>query len=439
MTVTNQPSLVGPSQGDGSTKTFPFPYRFDSSTELVVISRNRDTLVETTKSINVDYTLSGSGPPYLSGATIVFVDAPGTDEDITRYRDTTLSQPTDIGSQVNLPGDSIEGVMDKCVMVLQEFKERMNRCVQITRATLGIDLTMPSPEAGRAIVWNADGDGLENSANNPDDAGDAATAAAASADAAADSETASIAAAAAAVVSANQADASADAAAVSAAAAAGIAAGIVTTKGDLFTYSTQAIRLAVGTDGLPLVANSGTATGLNWAQLGSAGIADLAITSAKLEHGLLGKGYVHLEDQKAAETAGGSSSGGSWNTRVLNTEVTDTGGDCVLASNQFTLSEGTWRIRASAPAQGDNGNKIRLYNITDAATTKVGSSERDSSANTVQTRSFLNARFTIAAPKAFEIQQWFGSSLATQGLGNHGGAGNGEIEVYTIVELWKEA
>lgn len=42
--------------------------------------------------------------------------------------------------------------------------------------------------------------------------------------------------------------------------------GIVTTKGDLLTHNaTLPDRLAVGADGLALVANSGTATGLSWA------------------------------------------------------------------------------------------------------------------------------------------------------------------------------
>ena len=39
----------------------------------------------------------------------------------------------------------------------------------------------------------------------------------------------------------------------------------LTTKGDLYTYSTQDTRLGVGTDGQVLTAASGQATGLQWA------------------------------------------------------------------------------------------------------------------------------------------------------------------------------
>jgi len=56
----------------------------------------------------------------------------------------------------------------------------------------------------------------------------------------------------------------------------------LTTKGDVLGYSTTNARLGVGSNGLALTAQSGQTTGLLWAQLGSDGIADGAITSAKI-------------------------------------------------------------------------------------------------------------------------------------------------------------
>jgi hypothetical protein len=41
--------------------------------------------------------------------------------------------------------------------------------------------------------------------------------------------------------------------------------GILTTKGDLITFSTEPIRLAAGTDGQLLVADSASAGGMKWA------------------------------------------------------------------------------------------------------------------------------------------------------------------------------
>lgn len=57
-----------------------------------------------------------------------------------------------------------------------------------------------------------------------------------------------------------------------------------TTKGDLVTRGATAgpLRLPAGTNGLPLLANSGVAAGLEYAQLGTGGIADLAVATGKL-------------------------------------------------------------------------------------------------------------------------------------------------------------
>ena len=63
--------------------------------------------------------------------------------------------------------------------------------------------------------------------------------------------------------------------------------GTVTTKGDLLpaTGAGAIARLAAGSDGLPLVANSGQATGLGYAALAAAGLASNAVTTAKILDG----------------------------------------------------------------------------------------------------------------------------------------------------------
>ena len=60
--------------------------------------------------------------------------------------------------------------------------------------------------------------------------------------------------------------------------------------------------------------------------------------------------YIKLSDVKSAGTAGGTFTSGSWQTRTLNTEDSDTGGNCSLSSNQFTLDAGTYEINARASA-----------------------------------------------------------------------------------------
>lgn len=150
-----------------------------------------------------------------------------------------------------------------------------------------------------------------------------------------------------------------------------------------------------------------------------------------------GEGYIHLRDEKAAGTNGGAATLGSWETRDLTVESSDTNNNCSLAANQFTLDAGTYRINARAPGDDVSFHKARLYNITDASVEIVGSSANTSnSADSEHSDSDIRGRFTIASAKVFEIQHRVASNSGT----GHGQAVNWDslVEVYTEVELFKE-
>lgn len=161
---------------------------------------------------------------------------------------------------------------------------------------------------------------------------------------------------------------------------------------------------------------------------------DAAITAVGGGSGYIG--YIHLQDQKSSGTASGGFTSGAWRTRTLNTEVADTNNDCSLASNQFTLSAGTYEIEARAGAVFVSGHQIRLRNTTDNTTVLVGSSAYAalvSASDGSQTDSVIQDRFTIGASKALEIQHQCAVTRATNGFGVQ--AGFGEIEVYCDVVL----
>jgi hypothetical protein len=146
--------------------------------------------------------------------------------------------------------------------------------------------------------------------------------------------------------------------------------------------------------------------------------------------------YVHLRDEKSSGTDGGGATSGSYATRTLNTEVSDTDGVCSLSSNQFTLSAGTYIIRARAPAFWVTRHKARLRNVTDSSTILIGTSAYDNG-NAACTASEIVGKFTIGASKALEIQHRVESTQGTFGYGVQ--SGFGDTEVYTVVELWKVA
>jgi Obg family GTPase CgtA len=56
--------------GNGSTTSFSFPYRFLLNSDLVVISKNNSTGVETILVLNTGYTVSGAGSPAGGSVTI---------------------------------------------------------------------------------------------------------------------------------------------------------------------------------------------------------------------------------------------------------------------------------------------------------------------------------------------------------------------------------
>jgi hypothetical protein len=146
--------------------------------------------------------------------------------------------------------------------------------------------------------------------------------------------------------------------------------------------------------------------------------------------------YICLRDEKTAGTNGGTYTTGAWQTRDLNVEASDVAGLCSLSGNQFTLTAGTYNIRARVPGYRVSQWQSRLRNVTDSTTVLVGSSCYSEGAYNVTGFSFVEGRFTIAASKALEIQMSGSATVATQGCGVC--ANQGITEVYTVVELWKD-
>jgi hypothetical protein len=173
----------------------------------------------------------------------------------------------------------------------------------------------------------------------------------------------------------------------------------------------------------------------------AADIADGTITAAKLNDlaNPFGKELLHVRDEKANNTAGGGFTSGSFQTRTLNTVMTNEISGASLASNQITLPSGTYFINSSSPAVYVQQHKAKLRNITDSSDTLIGTSEFSSNGipDYVATCSFVIGRFTIASSKTFEIQH---RCIATRGGDGFGNASNfSVVEVYTDVQIWKVA
>lgn len=151
--------------------------------------------------------------------------------------------------------------------------------------------------------------------------------------------------------------------------------------------------------------------------------------------------YVYVREEQASGTQGGTFTSGAWQTRVLNTEVSDTAGIASLSSNRVTLAAGTYRFFARAPVGAVESNRLRLYNITDSSVVATGSTGYCGGySGTLDSYQDAMVRgiFTIASAKAFELQHYCKVTRATDGFGVAGGASAGSVvEVYAEIEFWK--
>jgi hypothetical protein len=153
--------------------------------------------------------------------------------------------------------------------------------------------------------------------------------------------------------------------------------------------------------------------------------------------GIFESQLLHVRDEKSSGTAAGTATSGSFETRTLNTVMTNEISGASLASNQITLPAGTYYINAKAPCRNVDGHKIKLRNTTDSSDTLIGTNAQSQAAGYILTQSFISGRFTIASEKVFEIQHRVEATQATYGFGN--AITFGVVEVYTDVQIWKVA
>lgn len=143
---------------------------------------------------------------------------------------------------------------------------------------------------------------------------------------------------------------------------------------------------------------------------------------------------LHVQDQKALGTAGGTFTSGAWQKRVLQTILTNELG-VALASDEITgVAAGVYEVDASAPGYDVAYHQARLYDVTGAAVLVVGTQEYTNPAVDARNRSFVRGRFTLAVASTLRLEHRCTSTLATYGLGS---AASLTTEIYADVMIRK--
>jgi hypothetical protein len=148
---------------------------------------------------------------------------------------------------------------------------------------------------------------------------------------------------------------------------------------------------------------------------------------------------LHVQDQKASGTAGGSTgSTTDYFTRDLNTVVVNQITGASLSSNQVTLPAGTYVIDGGAPST-QLRHKARLYNVSTSARALLGTSERPVDSSTgvgvSSCRSLVRGVVTFATSTIVRLEHKFPGSTGSNDLGVAAFAG--DSEVYSDLLIWK--
>lgn len=158
MTVSSSTSKVTYS-GNGSTTVFPYTFKILDQDEILVQLKNTSTGAITDQTITTHYTVSGVGS--ASGGNVTMLTAPASGYTLVITRDMSFTQETDYTEYDTFPAETHETALDRLTMQVQQVKESTDRAIKFDAAVTGFDTTLPTPEAGYALVINDTEDGWD--------------------------------------------------------------------------------------------------------------------------------------------------------------------------------------------------------------------------------------------------------------------------------------
>ena len=161
MTISSETRRAGPFIGNGSTTALPFTFKVFEAADLLVVTVDTATDVETTLILNSDYTVTLNGNQDANPGGTVNLASPlavGTNAVVTSSM--KHLQSTLITNQGGFYPRVINDSLDRVTILTQQLREALDRSVRIAVSSGLPGPTLPNPIANKIVGWNAAGDDL---------------------------------------------------------------------------------------------------------------------------------------------------------------------------------------------------------------------------------------------------------------------------------------
>ena len=132
MTVSNNINRTN-YDGNGVTTEFAFTGKSFVDTDFKIIVTVDATAVETTQTIITDYSIAIAGDE--DSSTLTMVVAPAIGETLTILNRLDLLQDTDLINNDGVPADTVEQMVDKPVVMIQQLQEQQDRSITVPESS----------------------------------------------------------------------------------------------------------------------------------------------------------------------------------------------------------------------------------------------------------------------------------------------------------------
>ena len=143
--------------GDGITTTFSYLFPIFENQDMSIYI---DDILQTS-----NYNVNGAGN--TNGGEVVFNTAPQKGQIITLLRNLEIKRTSDFQESGAFRAKAINHELDYQVACLQQLNEKISRSVIFPpHSQIQQSISLPIPQAGKALVWNDNATALCNSAEN---------------------------------------------------------------------------------------------------------------------------------------------------------------------------------------------------------------------------------------------------------------------------------